>query len=299
MSYEKDQFVGVWTAVVTPFQDSGDIDWPAYETLLERQSAAGIKGIVVAGTTGESPALSVQEKLSLIRKARASLPPHVEVMAGTGGSNTEQSVELSKLAEDAGAGSLLVVTPPYNKPSPEGLRRHFAAVANAVSIPLCLYHVPARTGQFLSPDVLGSICANPRIIGVKEASADIGFLSRAKMKCPGTVFLSGDDPTYLASLAVGAAGVISVVSNVYPALMVALQNAFTAGDLASALKIHERLLPVIDILFCESNPSPTKAALEILGLCRNKVRLPLAEVSNENHNRIRETLSNTGSDEVG
>src|SRR5690606_32659932 len=151
-------------------------------------------------------------------------------------------------------------------------------------------HVPGRTGQFLSAEVLGSVCENRKIACVKEASGDVTFFSRAKMRCGDISFLSGDDPTYLASLAVGGKGVISVVSNVYPRAMVQLQEAFERGDMATALRLHERLLPVIDILFCESNPGPSKAALHVMGLCQNKVRLPLAEVTAPNYKRIEDEL---------
>ena len=287
-------FAGVWTAIVTPFVEGGEIDWPAFETLLERQAAAGIKGVVIAGTTGESPALSVQEKLSLTRKARALLPPEVKIMAGTGGNNTGQSVELSKLAEDAGADCLLVVTPPYNKPSPLGLQRHFTAIADAVKIPMCLYHVPARTGQMLSVKVISDLCEIDRIGSVKEASADLGFFSRALGASKSTQYLSGDDPTFLPSLSVGGSGVISVVTNVFPKIMVEIYDAFQNRDNARARELHDQVLPVIDALFCEANPGPTKAALAILGLAQNIVRAPLAEVTQDHYTFLQEVIKASG-----
>lgn len=282
-------FHGVWTAIVTPFRDDQQIDWDAYEELLKKQEKAGVKGVVVSGTTGESPTLAVQEKLALIRKARATLGANVRVMAGTGDNNTLQSIELSKLAQDAGADSLLIVTPPYNKPSTAGLVNHYTLIAQAVKIPLCLYHVPGRTAQLLSPEQLAAITAVKGVACVKEASADLALYSRALMKSR-SIFLSGDDPTYLGSLAVGGAGVISVVSNIFPEAMVALTDAFFANDREKALKLHEALLPAIDILFCEVNPCPTKAAMAALGWAKNVVRAPLAPVGESNFRRIDETI---------
>lgn len=287
-----DDFKGVWTALATPFRTDLEIDWDAFEKLLKSQEAAGVEGIVISGTTGESPTLTVQEKLSLIRKARATLGPNVRIMAGTGDNNTQQSIELSRLAQDAGADSLLVVTPPYNKPSTAGLINHYKLIASAVKIPVCLYHVPGRTAHFLTVDALGSICQAANIKSVKEASADVAFFSRGVMKT-GIPFLSGDDPTYLASLAVGGRGVISVVSNVFPKAMVDMTKAFESGDLKRARALHEALLPAIDVLFCEVNPCPLKAALHVLGMTKNTLRPPLAEVTEASYRKIQETISTT------
>lgn len=271
---------GVWTALATPFRSDLEIDWPAFEKLLALQDEAGVTGVVISGTTGESPTLSVQEKLALIRKARAVLSPRVRLMAGTGDNNTQQSVELSRLAQDSGADSLLIVTPPYNKPSTAGLIQHYRAIAAAVQIPVCLYHVPGRTAQMLQVDQLATVCAEAGIKAVKEASADLAFFARAQLQTP-IPFLSGDDPTYLASLAVGGKGVVSVASNVFPRAFVALTAAFYQGEIERAQALFRALLPAIDALFCEVNPCPLKAALAALGLAKNIVRLPLAPVSLE------------------
>lgn len=285
-------FRGVWTALVTPFRADSQVDWEGFDRLLAMQEEAGVAGIVLSGTTGESPTLAVHEKLALIRRARARLAPQVRIMAGTGDNNTQQSIELSRLAQDAGADSLLVVTPPYNKPSTAGLIGHYKAIASQVSIPLCLYHVPGRTAQFLSVDAISKICAEAGIACVKEASADVAFFSRAKMKA-GIPFLSGDDPTYLASLTVGGVGVISVISNVYPKAMVELTKVFETGDQKRALAIHEALLPAIDAMFCEVNPCPVKAALRQRGIIQDVVRQPLAPVTEASDVLIRETLRET------
>ena len=282
-------FHGVWTAIATPFRADQQIDWQAFEKLLSLQDQGNVSGIVISGTTGESPTLTVPEKLSLIRKARAFLSPRVRVMAGTGDNNTQQSVELSRLAEDAGADSLLVVTPPYNKPTTGGLIRHYRAITDSVSIPVCLYHVPGRTAHMLTVDQMTTVCKEGKVKAVKEASADLGFFSRS-LHATAIPFLSGDDTTYLACLAVGGKGVISVIANIFPREMVALTNAFHAGDLTKAQAIHHGLMPAIDVMFCETNPGPLKSALETLGIGKNVVRAPLAEVSEANRRRIAETV---------
>ena len=288
-------FSGVWTAIATPFLENGSIDWPSFEKHLADQASAGVSGIVISGTTGESPTLTVQEKISLIRKARAALPGTIRVMAGSGGNNTAQSVELSKLCVDAGADSLLIVTPPYNKPSLAGLKLHFQTITDAVNVPLCVYHVPGRTGQSLSATAIASLTSIARVLAVKEASGDLALYGRLICQTKASV-LSGDDPTYLASLAVGGQGVISVVSNIFPAAMVQLTNAFKSQKNDLALTIHKILLPSIDVLFCESNPGPLKAALNIFGLGKNILRAPLAPVTDENFRLIKSTIEKTKMD---
>lgn len=286
-------FSGVWTAIATPFTATGELDIKAFERLLQIQAEGKVTGIVVSGTTGESPTLSVQEKISLVRKARVALPQSIRVMAGTGGNDTNQTVELSKLAVDAGADSLLIVTPPYNKPSTAGLLAHFNAVSEAVPVDLCMYHVPGRTAQLLSAEVIGKICQVPRLKSVKEASGDVALFSRALLAAPKTSFLSGDDPTYLASLAVGGDGVISVISNIYPKAMVVMTNAYKDGQVARARQIHDILLPAIDAMFFEANPCPLKAALHSRTLAHNTLRLPLVPVQPENYQRIISILNQT------
>jgi len=291
----KDRFSGVWTAIATPFLDSGAIDWASFEKHLTQQSAGGVSGIVISGTTGESPTLTVQEKISLVRKARAILPASVRIMAGSGGNNSAQSVELSRLCVEAGADSLLIVTPPYNKPSIAGLRLHYQTISESVNVPLCLYHVPGRTGQNLSASSLAGLTTIPRVGAVKEASGDLALYGRLVCQSKADI-LSGDDPTYLASLAVGGRGVISVVSNIFPNAMVQLTKAHQSNQNDRALVIHKILLPAIDILFCESNPGPLKAALNIFGLGGNTLRAPLAPVTEENFKLIKSTLEKARSE---
>jgi len=283
---------GVWTAIATPFAANGEIAWDHFSKHLAQQAAAGVTGVVVCGTTGESPTLSADEKIKLIQVARQELPKSIRVMAGTGGNDTAASVELSVKAAAAGADALLIVTPPYNKPTLSGLKLHFSRIAERAGLPVCLYHVPGRTAQTLTPEAIAELCQIKNVTMVKEASGDVALFSRALLKS-GAVFLSGDDPTYLASLAVGGLGCISVASNIYPKEMVALTKAVAAGDLAKARRLHDTLLAVIDVLFCETNPGPLKAALAIKGFCSNTLRAPLAPVSPENYRRISETLKQT------
>lgn len=224
---------GIWTAIATPFDSSFGIDWKAFEKLLQHQVDGKVTGVVISGTTGESPTLTVQEKLAMVRKAKAVLPKTVRVMAGSGGNCTNQSVELSRLCVEAGADSLLIVTPPYNKPTLAGLKLHFAAIADAVKVPLCLYHVPGHTGKKLTAEQLTAVCANPAIAAIKEASADLGLFSDTRERCQ-QVMLSGDDITFLPALSVGGDGVISVLTNVFPGEFVRMMTAFEAGRVAEA-----------------------------------------------------------------
>lgn len=269
---------GVYTALATPFQKDGELDWKAFERLIEKQINGGVDGVVVSGSTGESPTLSVTEKLSMIRKCYALAKGRIKVMAGTGSSCTKQSVELSKLAEDAGAESLLVVTPPYNKPSLEGLKVHYKKIADAVTIPICLYHVPSRTGQLLNAEQLTALTSISGVVAVKEASSDLALFSKARAISQAH-FLSGDDNIYLPTLAVGGSGVISVVSNVFPRALVDLGKSFNQGDFQRANRIHDILFPFISAMFLESNPCPLKVALALEGIMEETVRSPLAPVS--------------------
>ena len=286
------EFRGVWTALVTPFRSDGEIDWGAFEKLLGLQESGRVDGVVISGTTGEAPTLTVQEKLSLIRKARAVLGKTTRLMAGTGDNNTQQTVELSRLAQDAGADSLLIVTPPYNKPSFAGLQNHYRTIASAVRVPICIYHVPSRTAHLLPPDNLAALCQIPGVGCVKEATGDIAYFSRAlsRSKVP---YLSGDDPSFLGSLAVGGKGVISVVSNIFPGAVKELAEAFERGDVERARGLHDALMPTIDALFCETNPCPLKAALKILGHCQDTVRAPLATITESSLIKVQDALAKT------
>lgn len=288
------RFDGVFTALVTPFTKDESIDWAAFDRLLALQSEAGVDGVVITGTTGEVPTLSVDEKVSLYRRARAQLPRSVHVMAGTGTNCTRQSIELSKLAQDAGVDSLLIVTPPYNKPSREGLKAHYEAIGRSVRIPLCLYHVPGRTAQRLSAEDLVHLCELKEIQAVKEASGDLALFSKA-LASSKALYLSGDDFTFLPSLAVGGQGVISVVTNIFPSAFVNLLMAYKSGEHSKALAIHEALYPLTELLFYEPSPGPSKYLLSYMGLVENKLRLPLVTVQAETGRKLQAAYEQTKS----
>ncbi len=286
-------FAGVWTAIATPFTSKLTIDYSAFDRLLKMQADAGVTGVVVSGTTGEAPTLSHDEKLALVKAARKSLPSNIRVMAGTGGNDTRTSIELSKAALAAGADSLLIVTPPYNKPNMAGLQLHYRAIAEAAQTPICLYHVPGRTAQRLSAEQMCEITKIPHVVAIKEASADLTLFSKTAQLCSTTTMLSGDDFTYLPSLSVGGHGVISVISNIFPKAMVQLTKAHVAADTAKTLIIHNALFALTELLFCETNPCPLKAALHAMNLIENTLRPPLAAVSSDNFAKIKASVSST------
>jgi 4-hydroxy-tetrahydrodipicolinate synthase len=279
----------VWTALATPFTSDFSIDSPAWDKLLLLQKEADVTGIVISGSTGEGSTLSVTEKLSLMKRAKALVGKDLQLMGGVGGSDTAQCVELAKLYEDAGADSLLVVTPPYNKPSLAGLKLHFNAIAQRVKIPLCLYHVPGRTGQKLDAHSLTELCKHPSITMVKEASGDLSLFSEASLYSD-AAYVSGDDLTYLGSLAYRGQGVISVISNLFPKEWVAMTRAYEVCDFETVHALHKALFPLNKNLYCEGNPTPLKAALEIMNLCKSYVRPPLAPVTRENREKLESIL---------
>ena len=281
------EFSGVWTAIVTPFTESGDIDFASFDKLVSSQMKAGIDGLVIAGTTGESPTLTVDEKLRLVTKAKEIVGSNMRIMAGSGCNNTQNTVDLSKKMEAAGADSLLVVTPPYNKPSIGGLVAHFRAVTDATTVPICLYHVPGRTGQLLSSDALSKLTENLQIKGIKEASGCLNLFQEVRLKCrEGLSLLTGDDPTYLASRCIGGDGVISVITNLYPTAMVKMDELVVQNKISTAQEINLSLFPAMQAMFLEPNPTPIKAMLSEKGLCKNNFRLPLTPATNESVERI-------------
>lgn len=269
---------GIHTALVTPFAEDGGLDMAAWGLLLERQIAAGVQGVVVCGTTGETPTLEEAEWAALIRATVAQAGGRVQVCAGVGTNSTRTTVAKIREAAALGADSGLLVLPYYNKPTPEGLRAHVRAAAEAgeaAGLPLIVYHVPGRTGQRVAPELLGELCSVPGVIGCKEATGDLTYAQDLQQHTQAPL-LSGDDFTWLPLLSVGGAGVISVLSNVAPALTVAVYEAWRRGEVAEAAALHRRLYPVVQFLFAQSNPVPAKAMLAAMGLCRADCRLPLA-----------------------
>ncbi|GAB0055825.1 4-hydroxy-tetrahydrodipicolinate synthase [Candidatus Magnetaquicoccaceae bacterium FCR-1] len=287
-------FEGVFTALITPFKNN-QIDGEAFRNLIEFQIANGVHGIVPCGTTGESATLSHEEHREVIRLAILAAAGRVKVIAGAGSNSTSESIELARHAQQAGADGALLITPYYNKPGQEGLYQHYRAIAESVQIPLVLYNVPGRTGVDLLPATVARLANMGSIVGLKEATGGMERASTIRRMCGNAITLfSGDDATFLPFLSIGGKGVISVTSNVAPAQMVAIWNAWQAGDAAKALEAHEFLLDLNQKLFCETNPIPVKAAAAMLGLCEPEIRLPLTWLAENNQAIVRATLVKMG-----
>lgn len=279
-------FTGACTALVTPFLD-GKVNYPMAEILLGRQIAAGVEAVVLAGTTGESPTLSDDEKLELLRRCKNYAKNTCKIICGTGSNNTAHSAELSIAAEEAGADAILVVAPYYNKSTPDGLVSHYMTIAHAVSIPVIIYNVPSRTGVDIPVSVYKRLSAIPNIVGVKEAGTDITKITRIRMACDQNFAVwTGNDDQIVPAMACGASGVISVLSNVIPAETVALCHAAQNGDFQAAAALQRRFMPLIDLLFCEVNPIPVKTAMAHIGYDCGGCRLPLTELTPENKKKL-------------
>lgn len=286
-------FTGCATALITPFR-GGRIDKSAYLRLLQGQIEGGVDALVVAGTTGESPTLTDDEKkwlFTITVEEVVTSGRKIPVIAGTGSNNTRRAVELSRMAEDCGCDGLLVVTPYYNKASEEGLVAHYEAITSAISLPVIPYHVPSRTGCKMSPAACQKLASFPRIVGLKDATGDLSFTARVAALCGDSLPLySGNDDLTLPVLSMGGLGVISVVSNLCPKAMTRLCRLWREGRAAEAKALQLSLIPLCDALFCEVNPIPVKAAMEMLGLCTAEVRLPLATADGGVRRRVGEAL---------
>ncbi len=280
-------FSGVCTAMVTPF--IGDqINYPMMEQLLRRQMASGIQAVVISGTTGEAPTLSDDEKLTLFRRAKEYVGNQMLIIAGTGSNDTNHAVFLSIEAQKAGADALLVVSPYYNKATEEGLFAHFLSIAHAVKIPVIIYNVPSRTGVDIPVSVYKRLANVPNIVGVKEASTSIEKVLRIRAECPKDFAVwSGNDTMTVPVIALGGQGVISVSSNVVPEEMQAMAYAALDGDLDTASALQAELLPLHDLMFCEVNPIPVKAAMKSIGYDCGGHRLPLCKIKKENEEKIK------------
>jgi 4-hydroxy-tetrahydrodipicolinate synthase len=266
---------GVFTALVTPFRD-GALDEAAFVKLVERQVAGGVHGLVPVGTTGETATLSHEEHNRVVELAVKTAAGRVPVIAGAGSNSTSEAIELAKHAKQIGADAVLAVTGYYNRPSQEGLYRHFAAMDAAVDIPIIVYNVPSRTIVDLSGELVERLAKLPRIIGIKDATGDMARPSLQRLGCgEDLVMLSGDDPSALGYMAHGGHGCISVTANVAPEACAALFNACLAGDWETARGWQDRLIRLHKALFLDASPSPTKFALAALGLCSDETRLPI------------------------
>ena len=287
---KKPFFTGACTALVTPFLN-GKVNYPMLEQLLKRQVDAGIEAVVICGTTGESPTLSDSEKLEMFRRAKEYVGDACAIIAGTGSNCTEHSVLLSRAAENMGADAVLVVTPYYNKATPDGLVAHYSAIAGAVHIPVIAYNVPSRTGLDIPVGVYQSLAQIPNMAGVKEASTDISKIAKIKAACPSDFAVwSGNDDQAVAVMSLGGQGVISVLSNVVPVETQAMAKAALDGDFDTAAALQIELLPLIELLFCEVNPIPVKAAMKLIGYDCGDCRLPLTPMTEANLEKLKNCL---------
>ena len=284
-------FRGAGTALVTPMKESG-ADFDALGRLIEFQIGGGIDALIACGTTGEPATLTEQEYEDVIKFTIEKAAKRVPVIAGAGSNSTLHAIELAKKAESLGADGLLAVTPYYNKTTQAGLVAHFRAIADAVRTPVILYNVPARTGLNMKAETVAKLAGYPNIHGVKEASGDLAQIIDIARLCQGRMALwSGEDGIILPILACGGDGVISVVSNVAPRETHELCAKFFAGDVAGARELQFLLKPLIDALFLETSPIPTKAALELMGICNAAVRLPLVPIGNDALARLKSAMS--------
>lgn len=292
---EGDMLRGCGTALVTPFRSDGTIDEAAYRGLIEGQIEEGIDFVVACGSTGEAATLSVDEHVRLVALCVEATAGRVPVVAGAGGNDTVRAITLSKAVIKVGATHLLHVSPAYNRPTQRGLVAHFSAIADAVDRPVVMYNVPGRTASNVSAETTLQLAEHPNIVAVKEASGDLGQIGRIIRGVPENfAILSGDDALTLPVMALGGDGVISVVSNVVPGAMAELTEACVALDLARARQIHDRLVPLMDAAFVETNPIPVKAMLARLGRIQELLRLPLQPLAAEHRSTVDRAMIEAG-----
>jgi 4-hydroxy-tetrahydrodipicolinate synthase len=289
-----DRIKGSLTALITPMK-GGAVDEDAFRRLVQWQIAEGTHGLVPVGTTGESPTLSHDEHMRVVEICVDTAAGRVPVIAGAGSNSTLEAIALTRHAKQAGADAVLSVTPYYNKPTQEGLYRHFTAIADAVDIPIVVYNIPGRSIVDISVETMARLAQNPKIIGVKDATGHLARASREGVAVPKTfVRLSGDDGTALGYMAHGGRGCISVTSNVAPRACAQFQEACLAGDFAKARAIQDRLIVLHEALFCEASPAPTKFAGSLLGLCEEEVRSPIVPLSAQARETVREAMATAG-----
>ncbi|MEO6186980.1 MAG: 4-hydroxy-tetrahydrodipicolinate synthase [Steroidobacteraceae bacterium] len=288
-------FAGTHVAIVTPFLDGGGIDWQAWSRLLEWHRASGTTGIVVGGTTGESPTITEEELLQLSRRAREQVAGRMQIIVGCGTNSTATTVERVRLYSEQGIDGLLLVTPAYNRPSQEGLFRHYEAAAHAAGVPVILYNVPTRTAVDMLPETVARLARLPRIVAIKEAVASMQRVRELVEQCPpGFGILSGDDATARDAIRHGAGGVISVTGNVAPELMSQMVRAALAKDEGQAATLDARLAGLHQTLFLEANPIPVKWALERMGVMGGHLRLPLTPLAPRHQPAVEAALAQAG-----
>jgi len=290
----KTSFRGSFTALVTPFKN-GSLDEKAFRDLVEWQLSEGTNGLVPVGTTGESPTLSHDEHKRVVEWCVGQAKGRVPVVAGTGSNSTDEAIDLTRHAEEAGADAALIVTPYYNKPTQEGLYQHFKAINDAIGIPIIIYNIPARSVIDMSVETMKRLFELKNIAGVKDATANMVRISQQRCDIgPDFNQLSGEDATALGFNAHGGHGCISVTSNVAPRLCAEFQSACLRGDYAAALVLQDKLMPLHNALFIETNPSPAKYALSVLGRCADTVRLPLVTLTDKTKAAVREAMVHAG-----
>lgn len=285
-------FSGSLVAIVTPFKN-GEVDFQKMKELVEFHVKNGTSGIVPCGTTGESATLSFEEHERVVSEVVGMVAGRIKVVAGAGSNNTKEALQLTQHAKKAGADGALLITPYYNKPTPEGLYRHYKLIAEAVDIPIVVYNVPSRTGISVSPETVARLAEIKNIVAIKEASGSIDQVTNILQLCDITV-LSGDDSLTLPMMAVGAKGVISVVANVVPADTAALTRHCLEGNFEAAKKCHHKLFPLCKGMFIETNPIPVKTALKLMGKINGEMRLPLCEMTNEHEKQLAGILKDYG-----
>jgi len=291
MSTAVERLKGSITALITPFK-KGEVDEQAFTGLVEWQIAEGTDGLVPVGTTGESPTLSHKEHMRVVELCVETARGRVPVIAGAGSNSTQEAIELTRHAKRVGADAALSVAPYYNKPTQDGLYRHFAAIAEAVDLPIVLYNIPGRSIVEISVETMAKLAQIPNIVGVKDATGNLARASRDRGALPKSfVRLSGDDATTLGYMAHGGVGCISVTSNVAPRACAEFQDACLSGNFAMALSIQDRLMGLHDALFCEASPAPTKYAASLLGLCEEDVRLPIVPLSGKGRETVKAAMA--------
>ncbi|MDC7241141.1 MAG: 4-hydroxy-tetrahydrodipicolinate synthase [Spirochaetales bacterium] len=288
-------YTGVFTALVTPFTEKQDVDWDSLKKIVQFQLNKGISGLVPVGTTGESPTVSHDENMDVIEAVVKEVNGKVPVIAGTGSNSTDEAVRMTKRAKAIGADASLQVSPYYNKPTQEGLYRHFMTIADTVDLPVVVYNIKGRTGVNIETDTLMRLAKHDNIVAVKEASGDLGQMMEVIRRKPADfAVLSGDDNLALPLTLMGGNGVISVASNIIPQWMEELVKAARRGDIEKAKTIHYELMPLFQAMFLETNPIPVKWAMSEMGLVQDVFRLPLCSPAEETKVKIREALKNQG-----
>jgi 4-hydroxy-tetrahydrodipicolinate synthase len=288
-------FRGSLVALITPMQQDGALDLKAFADFVEWQITEGTQGLIPVGTTGESPTLSHEEHHEVVEACIAAARGRVPVIAGTGSNSTAEAVDLTRHAKQAGADAALVVTPYYNKPTQEGLYRHFMAIADAVALPIIVYNIPGRSVVDMSVETMARLAKHPNIVGVKDATANLTRPLHTRLACgPAFCQLSGEDHTALSYLAAGGHGCISVTANIAPRLCRMMHDAWAARRVDEAMAIQERLVPVHDAMFCETSPGPVKVAASLLGRSTDFCRLPMAPVAEGTRERVRAAMTGAG-----